>query len=414
MKKYKYLLLLPAILVIFQFSACEQQDIWEKNDDPIDDISPDLTSAQPLSNTEIEVQFSEEMDEESSEDITNYSIPGLTITGAVLDDIDKSVVILTTGSQQDVSYNLTVTGIYDEFLNEVNDTLNTATFTGDALPYFNAYPTNITTVRVVFSESVTGADVIGVYTIPGLTVSAVNPVSATVYDLTTIIQSNISYTLTVNSVWDTDNLPDQNDISDTDTFIGDILPEIASVNVIAGNMIEVTFTEDVSNADDPANYTETTVGLGITNVNPVSAIVYQLTTANQTDDQNYSLNVTNVEDINNNIIDPGNASPFIGYPNPYLINVQVLSDTSIDVFFSENVEGSTSQTNTNYIITDGVNFYTVDTASRDGTDFSLVHLTLDAGTPLVSGTYTITVSNVLDLDDTLVVGSPNEWNFTYP
>jgi hypothetical protein len=315
MKNYKYLLLLPAILLVFQFSACEQQDIWEKNDDPIDDISPDLTSAQPLSNTEIEVQFSEEMDEESSEDITNYSIPGLTITGAVLDDIDKSVVILTTGSQQDISYELTVTGIYDEFLNEVNDTLNTATFTGDALPYFNVYPTSNTTIRLVFTEPVTGSDT-AIYTISPNINAIVTSATATIVEFTTDPQDDIIYTLTVDTVWDTDNLPDSNDISDTDTFTGDALPEIVSINTIDNTTIEVTFSEPVSNADNPANYTETTIGLGITVVTTVSATVYQLTTESQTaGTDNYTLFVTgNVEDQDGyfDLIDSGIGYLFSG------------------------------------------------------------------------------------------------------
>ena len=86
------------VLLFFQFSACEQKDIWNKSAQPIDDIAPELISAMPLSNTEVEVTFSEEMDQETAEEPLNYSIPGLSITSAVRDITDYSLVVLTTSS----------------------------------------------------------------------------------------------------------------------------------------------------------------------------------------------------------------------------------------------------------------------------------------------------------------------------
>ncbi len=315
MKSFKYIIILPVILLIFQLSACEQQDIWGKTDDPIDDTSPELSSALPLSNTEIQVQFSEEMDKESSEDVANYSIPGLTITGAVRSDTDKSLVTLTTSSQQTVNYNLTVTGASDEFLNEIDNTLNTATFTGDGLPYVsNVYAISNTTVRVRFSEPVTGADT-AIYEISSglINVNSISILSTTLVELTTDLQDDITYTLTVNSVTDIDNLPESNDPLISYSFTGDALPEVYSVVSTSNTSVQVTFTEPVNNADVAGNYTISP--LTITGVTTVTSTVYDLTTTSQ-NGITYSLYVSNVEDRDNypDLIDPGVNYDFTGTP----------------------------------------------------------------------------------------------------
>jgi len=79
---------------------------------------------------------------------------------------------------------------------------------------------------------------------------------------------------------------------------------------------------------------------------------------------------------------------------PSIVSAVSTSSTSVDVFFNENVDLTTSQTVSNYTITPSIG--TPASATRDVVNFKLVHLTTTPS--LVSGiTYTIAINNVQDL-----------------
>ncbi len=79
---------------------------------------------------------------------------------------------------------------------------------------------------------------------------------------------------------------------------------------------------------------------------------------------------------------------------PMVANVNVLSSNAIDVKFSEPVEITNAQTPANYPVNNGIG--NPSTATRDGSDFSLVHLTFSNA--FVTGTtYTLNISGVNDL-----------------
>lgn len=91
------------------------------------------------------------------------------------------------------------------------------------------------------------------------------------------------------------------------------------------------------------------------------------------------------------------------YIGPIIIDINapainastVISDTQLDVLFSENVDLSSSQTPSNYTIDNGLG--TPSSALRDAVNFSLVHLTF--ATPFVSEIdYTLTVTNIKDFN----------------
>jgi hypothetical protein len=78
---------------------------------------------------------------------------------------------------------------------------------------------------------------------------------------------------------------------------------------------------------------------------------------------------------------------------PTLVSATPTSSTTVDILFNENVDLSTAQTAANYVLSPGIG--TALTATRDASNFKLVHLTL--ATPLTSGTtYTVTVNAVQD------------------
>jgi len=98
--------------------------------------------------------------------------------------------------------------------------------------------------------------------------------------------------------------------------------------------------------------------------------------------------------VNNHFFDDISAGPIpVDLTPPTLVSATVISDTQIDLAFSEAVEQFTAEEEANYDI---IPFNSAASVVRDGTDLALVHLTLAIA--MQSGnTYTITVNGVEDL-----------------
>ncbi len=93
---------------------------------------------------------------------------------------------------------------------------------------------------------------------------------------------------------------------------------------------------------------------------------------------------------------------------PTIVSSTVISNTQVDVLFSENVDATTSQTLTNYSADNGLGNPSV--ATRDASNFSLVHLTF--ATSFTDGLNNIlTVTNVQDLNSNAITTATT--NFTY-
>lgn len=67
-------------------------------DEILDTTPPVLVSATAISATQVDVQFDEALEQTSAENITNYTIGGVTVSNAVLDGVDPSLVHLTTST----------------------------------------------------------------------------------------------------------------------------------------------------------------------------------------------------------------------------------------------------------------------------------------------------------------------------
>jgi hypothetical protein len=94
---------------------------------------------------------------------------------------------------------------------------------------------------------------------------------------------------------------------------------------------------------------------------------------------------------------------------PTILSLNVLSQTALDVKFSEAVETTSSQTLTNYFANNGIG--SPSTAIRDASDFSLVHLTFATSfTPNIQNT--LNVNNVQDLSANIVQANSSA-NFIY-
>ncbi|HMU20198.1 MAG TPA: lamin tail domain-containing protein [Bacteroidia bacterium] len=96
---------------------------------------------------------------------------------------------------------------------------------------------------------------------------------------------------------------------------------------------------------------------------------------------------------------------------PTLTSAIPLTNTALDVKFSEPIDLNTAQTTTNYSV-QGLGVPS--TAARDISDFSLVHLTFS--TPFNNGTaYTLAVSNISDLNSNVITaGSTTGFTWNAP
>lgn len=83
-------------------------------DEILDTNPPVLVSATAITATQVDVQFDEALDQTSAETFANYSIAGVTVSSAVLDGVDLSLVHLTTSTLTNgQTYTLTSNGIAD-------------------------------------------------------------------------------------------------------------------------------------------------------------------------------------------------------------------------------------------------------------------------------------------------------------
>ncbi len=93
---------------------------------------------------------------------------------------------------------------------------------------------------------------------------------------------------------------------------------------------------------------------------------------------------------------------------PTIVSNTIISNTQLDVLFNEAVEITSAQNSANYNVNNSIG--NPNTATRDGSNFSLVHLTFT--TPFTNAAInTLTVSNVQDVSLNAITSATT--NFTY-
>ncbi|MBI5218634.1 MAG: lamin tail domain-containing protein [Bacteroidia bacterium] len=178
-------------------------------------------------------------------------------------------------------------------------------------------------------------------------------------------------------------------------------PAISSVMVLSQNSLDILFSENVEqlSAESTVNYfVNNSIG------NPVSAtrdtgnnsLVHLVFANNFITGVTDSLYIYNVKDLSDNAITVVDTTfTYLNNP-PTISSVSVLSNHTLDVLFSENVDQATSETLTNYFVNNGIG--NPSNANRDAGNNSLVHLVF--GTNFTSGvTDTLYVYNVKGLTD---------------
>lgn len=174
---------------------------------------------------------------------------------------------------------------------------------------------------------------------------------------------------------------------------GDVTPPaITTIDVISHTTIDVHFTETVTvaSAQITANYTvDNAVGhpLSATRTDTATVRLVFNTLAGNT----YQLTADSVRDATGNG-SHSTATFVIDATPPSITSIGVTSTSTLDVHFSESVDVTTSQVTTNYSVNNGVGNPL--TATRDGANFSVVHLTFNT---MANNSYTLTANGVQDL-----------------
>ncbi|MHB9010406.1 MAG: cytochrome c3 family protein [Carboxydocellales bacterium] len=182
---------------------------------------------------------------------------------------------------------------------------------------------------------------------------------------------------------------------------------VLSATPITDNSIDVLFTErmDAATAEDTANYTISPALGTITSAvlqAPNYNTVRLTTSTKQTKNITYTVTVnTAVKDYAGNPMATSQSVTFSGTDTtpPTVVSASPVNGTTVDVVFNENVNVTSAQTTANYSIDNGL---TVSSAVLLA-DNRTVRLTTSGQT---SGTvYTVTVTNVKDWANVVIVGS---------
>ncbi|GEM_PF-1079463 len=404
------------LLTVSLMFACNADEVWKNANRQISQSGASifhLVSADATSTGTVRVTFSRDVDIASGENIANYSIPGLTVTGAARDGIDYTVVNLTTTLHSDDIYTLTVTGVIDTSDNLIG-TPNSLQFAGDVPPIIDSVSSiNNTTVVVSFSEPVDEASAensLNYITVPALTISSAerDSIDFSKVTLTTSSQTAAQvYQLTINSVTDLNGNPLDPPIFKNFTGTGANDFHLLSVAASSTNTVRVTFNQDVdiTSGQNAANYS--IPGLTITGAvrDGADHTVINLTTSTH-DDINYTLTVTGVTDTSFNLIGSPNSLQFAGDVAPMIRRVSSTGNTTVMIYFTEPVDVATAENRLNYTTAPAL---TISSAQQYPADSTRV--TLNTVSQTDGQSYKLTINNVEDLTGN-TIASPNYEYFT--
>jgi len=279
---------------------------------------PDLVDIFVNGDTQIDVVFSEPMDEASAETAANYTINnGIRVIGAVLDDATGTTVrLITSAHQRGQTYLLTVNNVTDVAGNPVpagtSRSYDLPQSSDDTLPpeLVLVEVVDANRINVIFNEPVEeiSAQDVNNYAIDSgvQVIQADLQSSLSVVQLTTTQHQNgTSYTLTVTGVTDRAAVP--NVIGDKNSYTyqfgagGDTdsaPPQLVSVVVNGATQIDVNFNEPLEqvSAEDKNNYV---IVPGIVVIGAVlgsNLTTVHLITSKHEDGREYTLVVNNIAD----------------------------------------------------------------------------------------------------------------------
>ncbi len=188
-------------------------------------------------------------------------------------------------------------------------------------------------------------------------------------------------------------------------------PTIVSVEAVKNNRLRIEFNEDLdpTSSQISANYSvDNSIG------NPESAvlnatnpkIVDLFFSQNFTENQSYALLAQNIEDLAGNAM-AGEIQNFV-WILPYALNVVVINNDTIDVYFSKELEISTAENINNYVLNNSIGNPL--STTLNSTDAKIVRL-IFANTFINKTNYTLSLNNIEDIYGNII--SNQNINFTY-
>jgi hypothetical protein len=373
----------------------------------VDKTAPTIVNVQAHVDTMIEVIFSEDLEKESSENITNFAINnGILVKQAVL-KADLKTVFLLTSPHHENRYTITIHNIKDKAKTPNKISYN-STF---GYEYVDTTAPKIVDVvlegedrlKIEFSEPVEeqSAEIIVNYNISGgieVTQAELDDNLKTVF-LTTTRHTDGNYTIVVNSVKDLAAVPNliKNNSSVQYTYIDKIPPDLINVRAITDVQLEIVFSEQVekTSAENLSNYSiNNNIQISHAILESNNKVVH-LTTSKHGEGI-YSITVNNIKDraAVPNTITSGTTFDYqlIDLIPPEILNAVSIDENKVDIVFNEPVEKSSAETISNYTINNGIN---VNQAILEN-NLKVVHLTTSTHP---EGNYVLAVSNVKDRAD---------------
>jgi hypothetical protein len=352
---------------------------------PIPDTTPPtIQSITAISSTEVDVLFSENVDQTTAELSTNYALSGgATVSNAVRDGSNSALVHLTTSSLTNgETYIVTINNVEDESANAiVSDSQESFEYlvieeaeAGDVVVNeFYASPNSESTIpNVEFIELL------------NISEKFIQLENWTFSDATGTSSAFTSFRL------DPDEYVILTNVGNGTLFnsYGDVL-EVANFRSLNNGGDDIIVTNSLATDIYTITYTTSTSGISTELINP-NGPDYSL--------NNYGLS-TDADggtpgSINSIFDDTPDTTP------PAIVSIEVISSTELDVTFDEPVQESAANVLGNYSIDGGI---TITTTERDNDDNLLVHLTVSE---LVSGdTRTLTINNVTDISGNAIAAN---------
>jgi hypothetical protein len=348
-----------------------------------------VLSAQSRSSHSVDVTFDSAPNSVDATLLTNYTIPGLTLSGTPV--LNGSTVTLTTSTQALTTYTASVANVRRGSDNQPL-VVTSAQFTGT--PPFNvasAAPASNTSITVTFDAPpvASEATTLGNYSVSGLTLSGTPTLSGNTVTITTTPQSVTSYTVTVtaNAVHRASDLEPLT--GNTANFTGRAAFDVASAAAVTAHSMSVTFDAqpNAAQATTLGNYS-VSPSLTLSGTPTLSGNTVTITTSAQTA-TTYTVTVNGVTRNLDAEALTVNQAMFTGRATFNVTSAMATSSTSVLVTFDAAPNAAQGAMASNYTITG----LTVSGAAVSG---NTVTLTTSAQS---SSTYTLNVAGVTRASD---------------
>ncbi len=354
------------------------------------------------SSTEIEVYFDQNIVQADAETAGNYSITGVNITSASQSTLSDSIVTLTLDGATPL-----MTQNYELSVNSGLTKNDAATydFNYTDLDLESLLTTSSKEIKLLFNDQLdeNAAETLTEYTIDnGIgqpnSASLQTDLKSVVLGFTNELSEGINYQLTVDNV---SNKKGNSTFSGAENFTF-VVPLIAnSVVVVDRQTIQITFNKALSEAEAETigNYSvdgsignPTNAGLSDDNKN------VHLNFDQVFGDETYNLTISNLEDLNGNVIS-GTPLSFT-YLNLTVNSIVQSGENGIQITFNQEVNETSAELANNYSLTE---FDSPTSAARSDSDDKVVVLTWDN---LYNSAYTLTISDVNnDLENSTISDS---------